>query len=125
MYSHRRSGHAVSIEELGLGLAAIAALAVPPASTVAIQNTASSTGNGDGSTGNADEGSFPLLVAEGSGALENDVGSALQASQVEGGTGRNSNIVKDNGGAGSLGLSGRRSTAGAAEGAGCGALVNR
>jgi hypothetical protein len=114
----------VGVEELRLSLSAIAALAIPPASAVAIEDTTSGTGDGDGCTGNTDERTSPLLVAEGSGALEDDVGTALQASQVEGGTGRDGDIVEDNSGASSLGLSGRCSTASTAEGTGGGALVD-
>lgn len=114
----------MGVEELRLGLSAVAALAIPPASAVAIEDTASGTGDGDGCTRNTDERTSPLLVAEGSGALKDDVGTALQASQVEGGSGRNGDVVEDNSGAGSLGLGRRCSTASTAEGTGGGALVN-
>jgi hypothetical protein len=125
VYLHGRSGQAVSVKELGLGLSAVAALTIPPASTVAIKDTASGTGNGDGCTGNTDKRTSPLLVAKGSGALEDDVSSALQPSQVEGSAGRDGDVVEDDSGAGSLRLSGRSSTASTTEGAGCGALLDR
>jgi len=124
MCLHGRSGQAVGVEELGLGLAAVAALAVPPASTITVEDTAGSTSNGDRSTGDADEGAFPLLVAKGGGTLEDDVGASGQSGEVEGGTSRDGNVVEDDGGAGSLGLCGRGSTAGTGEGAGSGALVD-
>lgn len=61
--------HAVSVKELGLCLAAIAAFAVPPAGAVAVQHTARGAGHGDGVAGDGDERAFPLFVAECGGSL--------------------------------------------------------
>jgi len=63
----------VSIEEFGLGLSAIAALAVPPAGSVAIQNGAGGSFDGDVGARDEDEGAGPLFVAEGGGAFEYDL----------------------------------------------------
>lgn len=65
--------HGVGVEELGLGLATVRALAVPPLGAVAIDNVARGAGDGDVSAGDRDQGAFPLLVAEGSGTLEDDL----------------------------------------------------
>lgn len=62
----------MSIEELGLGLAAVAALAVPPAGTATVQNSARSI-DGDVGAGDGDEGTGPFFVAEGGGAFEDDL----------------------------------------------------
>lgn len=63
----------VGVEELGLGLATVGALAIPPLGTVAINHVARSTGDGDVSSGDGDERTFPLLVTERSGTLEDDL----------------------------------------------------
>lgn len=65
--------HGVGVEELGLGLATVRALAIPPLGAIAIDNVARGAGDGDVSSRDRDQGAFPLLVAEGSGALEDDL----------------------------------------------------
>lgn len=69
-----RVRHRVSVEELGLGLAAVRALGVPPASTISVE---SGTGAIDSErvTGDGDKRASPLLVSKGGGALEDDMGS--------------------------------------------------
>jgi hypothetical protein len=69
-----RVGHRVSVEELGLGLAAVRALGVPPASTITIE---SSTGAIDSErvTRDGNKRALPLLVSKGGSALEDDMGS--------------------------------------------------
>ena len=64
----------MSVEELGLGLAAVRALGVPPASTITVEG---STGTIDGKrvTRDGNKRALPLLVSKGGSALENDVGS--------------------------------------------------
>ena len=66
--------HGVSVEELRLGLAAVRALGVPPASTITVEG---STGTIDGErvTRDGDKRTLPLLVSKGGSALEDDVGS--------------------------------------------------
>ena len=66
--------HRVSVEELGLGLAAVRALGVPPARTITVE---SSTGAIDSErvTRDRNKRAIPLLVSEGSSALEDDMGS--------------------------------------------------
>lgn len=66
-------GQAVGVEELGLGLAAVSSLAVPPAGTVSVENGSSGSLDGDGCSGNRDQGSIPFLVAEGGGSLEDNL----------------------------------------------------
>lgn len=63
----------VSIEELGLGLAAIGALAVPPARTATVDDVVRCSANGDVRSGDTDEGAVPLLVSEGSLAAEDNL----------------------------------------------------
>ena len=66
--------HRVSVEELGLGLAAVRALGVPPASTITVE---SSTGAIDGErvTRDGNKRACPLLVSKGGSALEDNMGS--------------------------------------------------
>lgn len=104
-----RALEAVGIEELGLGLAAVGALAVPPLGTVAINDMARSTDNFDVAARDADERTAPLLVAEGGGALEGDGGAILQAGEIQSSTGRDGDVVQDDAGAGALALDGRGS----------------
>lgn len=68
-----RVGHRVSVEELGLGLAAVRALSVPPASTITVE---SSTGAIDSErvTRDGNKRALPLLVSKGSSALEDNMG---------------------------------------------------
>jgi len=68
----------VGVEELWLGLAAVAAFAVPPAGTTAIQFVAAGTSDGDVGPGNGDERAVPLLVAESGCALEDDLSHGSQ-----------------------------------------------
>lgn len=63
----------VRVHELGLGLAAVRALAVPPALTLGVDHGARGSSESDALTAEADEGALPLLVAEGGGALEGDL----------------------------------------------------
>lgn len=88
----------MGVEELGLGLAAVRALGVPPAATIAIESGTSAV-DGNVVAGDGDERALPLLVTEGGGALEDDVGSLLEVGQVEGGAGRDRNVVEGDCGA--------------------------
>ena len=63
----------VGVEELGLRLAAIAALVVPPATAVAVEIGAIRSRDGDVSPGDGDERSIPFLVAKGGFAFEDDL----------------------------------------------------
>ena len=91
-------GHLVGVEELGLFLAAVGSLSVPPAGSIAVESGTSAI-DSDGVTGDGDEGTGPLLVAEGGSALEDDVGTLGEVGQVEGGAGRDGNVVEGDGGA--------------------------
>jgi hypothetical protein len=55
----------MGIEELGLGLASIGSLAVPPAGSAAIDDMALFAGDLDVRARKADKRTFPLLVSEG------------------------------------------------------------
>lgn len=101
-------GHLVGVEELGLGLATVGALGVPPAGSITIES-GTSTVDGDLVASDGDEGAVPLLVAEGGGTLEDDVGLGLEASQVKSGAGRDGNVVESDGGASLLVLDSRSS----------------
>lgn len=63
----------VGVEELGLGLASVGALAVPPLGAVAIDDVARGAGDSDVGSGDGDQGSLPLLVSERGGTLEDDL----------------------------------------------------
>lgn len=112
----------MGVEHLGLGLSTVGALGVPPAGSVGVK---SGTGaiDGDVVTGDRDKRSLPLLVTEGGGALEDDVGALLQVGQVEGGAGRDNKVAEGDGRARLLVLDSVGSTAGSAEGARIGASV--
>ena len=66
----------VSVEELGLVDAAVRALSVPPPASIAIDQVAFGTSDRDVGSGNTDQRTVPLLVAEGRGALEDDLFSS-------------------------------------------------
>jgi hypothetical protein len=65
-----RGRKGVGVEELGLGLAAIASLSVPPASPTTVEDGSRSTSDGDISSRDGDERAGPFLVPEAGGALE-------------------------------------------------------
>lgn len=60
----------VGVEELGLGLSAVGALAVPPARTAAVDGVVGCSTNDDVGSGDTDERAIPLLVSEGGLAVE-------------------------------------------------------
>lgn len=64
---------AVRVHELWLGLAAVGALAVPPAGALAVNDSAGVLLDGDVLAAEADQGAAPLFVAEGGGAFEDDL----------------------------------------------------
>ena len=63
----------VDVHELGLGLATVGALAVPPAGAVTVDDGAGGLGDGDVLTAEADQGTLPFLVAKGGGTLKGDL----------------------------------------------------
>ena len=95
----------MSVEHLGLGLATVGALGVPPTGSISIESGTSAV-DGDVVARDGDEGTLPLLVAESGGTLEDDVGTLLEVGQVEGGAGRDSNVVEGDSGARLLVLDG-------------------
>lgn len=70
-----RVRQAVRIEELGLRLAAAAALTVPPARAVRVEVRAGRAGDGDACTFDLEEWAVPFFVAPGCFAFKNDLGS--------------------------------------------------
>lgn len=68
-----RVGQRVRGEELGLRLAAVAALRVPPAGSVGVQLCTGGSLDGDALALDLEERAFPFLVAPGGGALEDDL----------------------------------------------------
>jgi hypothetical protein len=68
----------VGIEELGLGLATIGALSVPPTGTVGVDESAIGSLDGDVGSRDFDERAAPLFVTERSGAFEDDLPAALE-----------------------------------------------
>lgn len=75
----------VDVHELGLGLATVGTLAVPPAGTVTVDDSAVGHGDGQILTTEADQGTLPFLVSEGSGALEGDLDGVSVIARVEDG----------------------------------------
>jgi hypothetical protein len=63
----------VGREELGLLLAAVATLAVPPTSTITLNLTTRVLLDGNAGSGRGDQGALPFLVAEGGGTVEDDL----------------------------------------------------
>jgi hypothetical protein len=94
-----RVGHLVGVEELGLGLATVGTLAIPPSATLAVNDGARSTDDGDVVSRDRNERTTPLLVTKGGGALEGDGGASSQAGQIKGGSSRDNGTVDDNAGA--------------------------
>lgn len=104
------------IEELRLVLSTVGALGVPPAGSIAVKSGTSAI-DSDVVTGDRNEGTLPLLVAESGGALEHNVGTLLKVGQVKGSAGRDGNVVESDGRARLLVLDRISGTAGTAEGA--------
>ena len=71
----------MSVEELGLGLAAVGTLGVPPARSITIKSC-TSTIDSERVTRDGNERARPLLVSEGGCALEDDVRS-LQSEEEQ------------------------------------------
>lgn len=63
----------MGIEELGLSLTPVGALAVPPARTAAVDGVVRCSANDNVRSGDTDERAFPLLVSEGGFAVEDDL----------------------------------------------------
>lgn len=63
----------MGVEHLGLGLSTVAALSIPPLSTVAINDMARCTRNCDVRAADADQRPLPFLVAEGGRSLEDNL----------------------------------------------------
>lgn len=100
----------VCLEELGLGLSTVAALAIPPTSTIAVDLSTGRLFHGDVGSGHGDQRTLPFLVAEGGFTLEDDLelivsiwaacnkrnsysSTSLEASEVKGLTSRNADVL--------------------------------
>lgn len=76
-----RVRHRVSIEELRLGLAAVRALGVPPASTITVESSTSAI-DSERVTRDGDKRASPLLVSKGGSTLEDDMGALSERRQT-------------------------------------------
>jgi hypothetical protein len=90
-----RVGHLVGVEELGLGLATVGTLTIPPSAALAVNDGARSTNNGDVVSRDRNERTTPLLVTKGGGTLESNGGASGQAGQIKGGSSRDNGTVDD------------------------------
>lgn len=108
--------------DLGLCFATVAALAIPPTSTVRVENCARRSLNGDLVATDAQERAGPLLVAPCRGTLKDHSGVIGKLGEIKSGARGNSHVVQNNGSAGSLRFGGRCSASRAREGAGGGSL---
>jgi hypothetical protein len=63
----------VGIEELGLGLAAVGTLSIPPTRAVGVDDGTRGSLDGDIRSGDLDKRAAPLFVTESSGSLEDDL----------------------------------------------------
>lgn len=73
----------MGIEELRLGLAAVGALSVPPASAAAIDGVVGCSGHDDVRSLDLDEGAIPFLVSKGSFTVENDLFTILDGASIQ------------------------------------------
>lgn len=71
-----RIGEIMRIEELGLRLAPVTSLAIPPTRSIGIQVCAVGTLNRDAGAFNLEQGAIPLLVTPGGLTFENDLEGA-------------------------------------------------
>ena len=72
----------VGVHELGLRLAAVRALAVPPARTFTVNHGVFGGSDGDVGPRKTDQRALPFLVTEGGGALESDLGAVFGVGKV-------------------------------------------
>lgn len=79
------------IEELGLGLPSIAALAVPVLRAQAVERAGA--GDGDARSRDGDQRSGPLFVPECRGAGERDGSARFELSKVEGASSGNGEVA--------------------------------
>lgn len=65
--------NAVSVEELGLLLPAVAALSIPPGGAVSINDVPLGSGDSQMVSGEADQRAIPLLIPKGGRSCEGDL----------------------------------------------------
>lgn len=87
----------MGVEELGLLLAAVSSLAVPPARSAAVNHMARRTCHGDVGSGHSDQWALPFFVAECGFSFENDLGSCVQFGQVKRFSRWDHDVLEDNG----------------------------
>lgn len=105
----RRVFQFVGVHELGLRLAAVRALAVPPARALTVNHGVFGGSDGDIGPLKADQRTLPFLVAEGGGAFEGNLGAVFDIGHVQRLTGRNLNVLQHDVGTRRGALRGRRS----------------
>jgi hypothetical protein len=69
-------------KELGLRLAAVASLAIPPTGAIGVQNSTAGALDGDVVAFDLEERAGPFLVAPSRGALEDDLHISIQVSDI-------------------------------------------
>lgn len=84
----------VGVHELRLRLAAVRALAVPPARALTVNHGVFGGGDGDVGPLKADQRTLPFLVAEGGGAFEGDLGAVFDVGHVQRLTGRHLDVLQ-------------------------------
>ena len=84
----------MGVHELGLLLAAIGALAVPPSRALTVNHGVFGGSDGDVGSLKTDQRTLPFLVAEGGGAFEGDLGAVLDVGQVKCLTGRHLDVLQ-------------------------------
>lgn len=77
-----RVGQVVRVKELGLGHAAAAPFAVPPAGPVRVEVRARGARDGDARAFDLEEGAVPFCVAPGCFAFEDDLGGLRVSKSV-------------------------------------------
>ena len=90
--------HLVGIEELGLLLAVIASLAIPPTGTITLDLTTRGLVDSNGVAGNRDQRTNPLLVTKGGGTGKGNNSALVESSKIKSFTSGNSNILQNDGG---------------------------
>lgn len=128
-------------EELGLGLATVAALAIPPALTLTVNGVAIGTFDEKVVSSEGDQGTFPGIIAKGSLSLEDDLycvrkspylenritymSAILELGKIKSSASRDGNVVEDNGRAATLALDSRSSISKGAAGTGLNSGVGK
>ena len=111
----------MSCKELGLCFSTVSSISIPIFLTTSIKHSTRAL-NSDLVSRDLHKRPLPLLVAPGSGSLEDDLGIVLELAEVQGLAAGDSNVVEDDGSARGLRFAGLGGAVGAGECTGCGAL---